>query len=691
MTLSGSNKLNSVCEHCTNINKFIRRALLKAGIVALVLGSCLVVSRAQQQAPEELAEKSIEQLMNIKVATVYSASKYWQKVTDAPSSVSIVTSDDIEKYGYRTLADILHSVRGFYSTSDRNYSYLGVRGFARPGDYNTRILLLIDGHRINDNVYDQAMVGRELPIDVDLIERVEIVRGPSSSLYGASAFFGVINVITKRGHDINGTQVSGDLASFGTHSARLTYGNQFKNGLEALVSASYFDSQGHRKLYYKEFDSPSTNNGIAENGDDEKIGNLFTSLSFHNVTARATYGSREKAIPTASFGTIFNDPRNRTYDRRGYVDLNYQKTFANQWGVSARVSYDSYHYDGDYIFDYSDNGSLVVNKDFSRAEWWGGELQLTRKLARNHRVTFGAEYRDNRRQDQSNYDEDPKISYIDDRRQSKNRAFYFQDEFTINEKLSLSAGVRYDHSTFGGTTKPRLGLIFHPTEKTTFKFLYGEAFRAPNNYELYYGAAVTFKTNHDLKPETIRTTEVVWEQYFGNRVRLSASGYVYRIKGLISQQTDPIDNLISFRNVQDVGSKGLELELETKLPSGLEGRMGYTLQNTQDRLTKQVLTNSPKQLGKFNLSIPFAKRAVFANVELQYTSKRMTLDGSDTAAVWLPNFTLLSRNLLKGADVSVGVYNIFDRKYGDPGAEEHRQNTIEQNGRNFRLKFTYKF
>ena len=154
--------------------------LFKSCVLAVTLASPMALVTAQT--PDDLTQKSLEDLMNVEVASVYSASKYSQKVTEAPSSVSIVTSEQIQLHGYRTLAEILSSVRGFYVSNDRNYTYVGVRGFARPGDYNTRILLMIDGHRINDNVYDQALLGRELPIEVDLIERVEIVRGPSSSL-----------------------------------------------------------------------------------------------------------------------------------------------------------------------------------------------------------------------------------------------------------------------------------------------------------------------------------------------------------------------------------------------------------------------------------------------------------------------------------------------------------------------------
>ena len=109
------------------------------------------------QPPPDLSRLSLEELADLNIDSVYGASMYLQKVTEAPSSVTIITADDIERYGYRTLADALRSVRGFYITNDRNYSYLGVRGFSRPGDYNARILLLIDGHRLNDNVFGSAL------------------------------------------------------------------------------------------------------------------------------------------------------------------------------------------------------------------------------------------------------------------------------------------------------------------------------------------------------------------------------------------------------------------------------------------------------------------------------------------------------------------------------------------------------
>ena len=148
-----------------------------------------------QSSTPDLSQASLAQLGSI---PVYSASMHLQPSADAPSSVTVITAAEIQEQGYRTLAAILESVRSFYVTYDRNYSSLGVRGFERPGDFNTRVLLLVDGHRMNDNVYDEAMIGTEFPIDIDMIQRVEIVRGPASSLYGSNALLAVINIVTDK-------------------------------------------------------------------------------------------------------------------------------------------------------------------------------------------------------------------------------------------------------------------------------------------------------------------------------------------------------------------------------------------------------------------------------------------------------------------------------------------------------------
>jgi outer membrane receptor for ferrienterochelin and colicins len=279
-------------------------------------------------ASKNLLDMSLEELLSLRIESVYGASGFKQKVTEAPASVTIVTADEIRKHGYRTLADILRTVTGLYVTYDRNYSYLGVRGDGLPGQYNNSISLLIDGHRLNDNVFEGNLIGTDFLLDVDLIDRVEVIRGPNSSLYVASAFLGVINIITKGGQDLQKVSAAGTVGSNGTYQGRLSYGNKFNHGIEVLFSTSFYSSHGPNQLFFKEFDNPATNNGVALNADDDEFHQFFANVSWRGFTLQGVFGSREKGIPTASFGSAFNVTATRTIDQRGYFDLGYVRKLA---------------------------------------------------------------------------------------------------------------------------------------------------------------------------------------------------------------------------------------------------------------------------------------------------------------------------------------------------------------------------
>jgi iron complex outermembrane receptor protein len=657
---------------------------------ALIGGALLPAPAARSQTDLPTPPTSGEELIVFQeIPSVFGASRYDQKVTEAPSSVTIITADDIKRLGARSMIDVLRRVNGFFVTYDRNYNYLGFRGFNRPGDFNSKVLLLVDGHRLNDNIYDQAGLGTESLVDVDLVDRIEIIRGPSSSLYGSNAFFGVINVITKRGRDIQGVEVSGEAGSFDSYRGRATWGNKYTSGLEVLVSGSYFESDGDDRLYFPEFDDPATNFGVAEDADDDRFPSGLLKLSYRGMTLQAGHVSREKGIPTASYGTVFNTDETRSTDERTYLDLGVRRHVSDDTEVMARFYYDHFYYQGDYLYDVP---ALVLNQDRSTSEWMGAELKVDRIFLENHKVTAGLEFIESFRQDLDNSDEFPAASYLDVSESSNNWAVFLQDEFTVRDGLLINAGVRYDeYDSFGGTVNPRLALIFN-TENTTYKALYGQAFRAPNAYERFY-SGTGFKANGDLDPETIRTYELVAERNLGGRLRASAAAYYYRIHKLISQETDPSDGLLVFQNRDDIGAHGLEIEfdLEGQWPLGLDGRLSYAIQRTEDLELDQRLTNSPQHIAKLNLLLPLIPRKVSVALDLNYVSSRHTLAGDTTGGYTTTNLTIFTQRFLRGMELSGSVYNLFDREYGDPGSGEHLQDTIEQDGRTFWLKLKYAF
>jgi iron complex outermembrane receptor protein len=661
-----------------------RRVARRLAFTALVLttGAHLAVAATPRDEPPASAD---EWLLFQDIPSVYGASRFEQSASEAPASVTVITADEIAAFGWRTVAEALRAVRGFFTTFDRNYTYVAVRGFGRPGDYNTRVLLLLDGHRINDNVFDSGLYATESPVDISLVDRIEVIRGPSSSLYGTSAFFAVINVITKRGRDLAGAEIEATGASYRTAGARLSYGARLDSGLELLVSGTAPRSRG-QDHYYREFDDPTTNDGIAESADEDERDNLFAKLSRGRMTFEAAYNSRTKQIPTASFGTDFNDPRARTTDRLYSLKLGYDRTFDDASRLEVALAYDDYYYDGRYPY------GGVVYQDYARGAWWTLDTQHSRSINEDHKLVAGAFLQYNAQQDQGAFDQDPYFLYFQDEHTSNYWALYFQDEFRLGARWLVSAGVRHDnHASFGGTTNPRAGLIYDVEGRQTWKFLYGRAFRAPNAYERFYGDGVTLKTNPDLGPETVQTYEVVYDRALGRRFRASTSAYLFKIEDLISQTVDPADGLLVFENLDRAEGTGIELELDGTVARGITGRFSYCIQEAEDEATGETLTNSPRHLAKLNLAAPLLDNRLKLGLETQYLSERRTLDGATAGGYALTNLTLLAQDVVGGLGLSLSVYNLLDREYDDPGAEEHIQDVIPQDGRNYRLGVRYAF
>jgi len=654
---------------------------LKMGAMALA-GILVPASSAWAQAP--LPELSLEDLMKIDAGHVFGASERIQSVTEAPAAVSFVTAEEIRRYGYRTLADILRSMRGIYVTDDRNFSLLGAQGFAKPGDYNSRILLLINGHRVNDNVFGQAEIGAEFGLDPAMFERVEFIRGPASSLYGDSAFFGVVNVITRSSSALGGGSVTVEAGSLGTTLLRTSFGRTFRNGLDLVVSGTRENSDGERRLFFPAFAAPNTNNGIAEDLDAEGTKQFYSRLSFKGLTLTSAYGTRRRDVPTASFGTLFNEHlwREQTTDRHSLVDGEYGRSIG-QTNLTFRVSFDRFTYDGTYPFEGEQVGIPLVGKNSVIGTRWTLAAGFTRSLPARQTVRAGLEFIDNIRQDQIvRYVDFPELGATT-ARSSTQHAIYFEDELKLGRNFIVNGGLRYDgYGDFMKVT-PRTALIFMPSSTQSFKYLYGRAFRAPNSYELndlYFGDSV----DH-LRPEVIDTHQFVWERYTQDWIRTSVSSYWYKANGLITSVADPAALLgTTFVNQGEVRAKGLEFEAQMRLKWGWQALTSYAVQKATDQDIQAELSNSPRHIVKARLSIPGPLPKSFISMEGQYLSQRKTLSGSHVAANTVANLNLI-QPLGHSWELFAGVRNVFDSEYLDPASSSHRQDAIPQNGRTFRF------
>ncbi len=658
----------------------------------LAAGGALGGTLARERTPD-LADMTLEELMK---AEVYSTARYTRDVGQNPSAVSVVSAEDIKAHGYRTLADIMRALPGLYVTNDRNYSYLGARGFGRPEDYNSRILFLLDGYRLNENIYESMLLGSEAILDVEMIERLEFIPGPgAANFYGKNAIFGVVNIITKTGAGLDGLTVSGDIGSAGTTQGRVSFGRRLDNGLDIALSASRYDSDG-RNLAIPEL------GGTAVGLDHDQAQRLFAVFNYGNLTLTAAHSERGKGIPNASYGQLFNTPGGETTDKQTLLDLNYNQPLQDDSAFSGRVYYGSYDFIGDYVYDANapfPPVSPYINRDIVAGKWAGAELRYVSPRLGRHKWLLGADYQANLHQDQTNFDVGGAVAFRD-RRDGNTWGAFFHDEYTLSDNLTLNLGARFDQPQVGsGEGHPRLGLVYRWTPDTTLKALYGSAFQAPNAYQLYYTDGVSYVLNPNLKSENIRTGELVLEHHLGNAGRIFATLFHYRIAHIIEFVTLPgsdtvlgtADDLYTFENQGGARANGVELRHEIEWDGGGRLRTSYNWQLARSD-TGVWLDNSPRHMAKLNLEQPLFASGWLAGLDVQYLSSRSNYLGARIKRYALVNLNLLNRKLAKDLEFSVRVSNLFDTRFADPASSAFSPlDRIVQDGREWRLRMEYHF
>jgi outer membrane cobalamin receptor len=627
----------------------------------------------------ELSTLSLEQLLDV---TIIGASKYEQKQGEAAAAVSVITRQEIQGFGWRTLAEALASLPGVSATYDRHITYIGSRGFGLPGDFDTRVLVMVDGNRVNDPTFDGGRFGREFPIDMDLIERIEYIPGPGGAVYGQNAMLGVVNVITRRGAGLAGAELAVAYQDpQALREGRASWGKALDDGTDVMVSISGAQAGGEDRFYRY---GASGIAGVAYDLDGERDRQFFARINHGPWTLEEAYGWRRKDDPTGAF---FSDPlRSGQFfnNHLALTQLQYEQGIADDsLHVSVRLFNGAMR--GGAQLSYADT---LFHAD-TQSRWRGGELRLLSTALAGHKLMVGIEGQDNVRSDQLAPSITAPGTYVVISNPGYRVGIYAQDEWRITGALAATLGLRVDNNEETGTqSSPRLALIWQGTPATTFKVLYGRAYRAPNGYERDYADGATQVANPTLRGERIDTLELVADQRIGRDLTLRASAYRWTMRDLITPGIDPLSGLLQFQSGETVRARGLELSADKTWDGGYRLRDSVSVQDTA-YASDRTLLNSPKVLGKINLSGPLPWAGLRMGYELRYDSSRLSRDGTTLGGYTLSNLTLSTDTLVKRLELSAGLYNLFDKRYAQPTAAGSWQNALEQDGRSVRVKFTY--
>ena len=625
----------------------------------------------------------LDSLMSIKISRdsyIDAASKYAQPLNETPTSITIVNSKTSETFGYNSLMDLLRSARGFYISNDRQYEALGVRGFNRPNNFNNKVLLLLNGHRLN--IYDGAPLGNDLGLDMFNLEKVEIIRGPGSALYGANAMLSVINLIPKKTGSLKDFQFIARYGSNETKKFAFNWGGEILKDLSFSLNSSFYDSKGE-DIYFKEFDSKENNNGLAVGLDYESHFGLNGSLNYKNFSINAFSSSRTKGNPTGSFFSKYNEKSETTNDYK-FIELNYSAQISYDKFLSFKTFYDYYNNLGKYyiqMFWIDDEGYAENN-----VKTVGSEIQFIWDLFPNNRLTTGIEYR--QEIEKTIHVWTSGITVLDDKSPTQIFSIYIQDEFQLTNNFSFYSGLREDIYNPGqASLNPRISINYQPSDRHVLRLLYGTAFREPNIYERFYQIPFFYIKNPNLKPESIKTTELVWEYNFSKALKSILSFYYYKMTDLIEVATLQSDQLYQYKNIGSAETKGIEIEFGANLYKDSEGYLRYSYQKATDE-NGSALSNSPEHLLKFGISYLIAKPLKFA-FELQLESGRKTIYSNTTKPVLYSTINLSTGKFLDHFRFSVLVKNLFNSPIYYPGGFQLKQDYIPQLGRNFILSLEY--
>ncbi|MDD5579251.1 MAG: TonB-dependent receptor [Methylobacter sp.] len=652
--------------------------------------------------------------------------------------ISVITAEQIKSMGATELHEVLETVPGVHAslqenTFDYNYSIRGIRN-----TQNSQVLMLLNGTRITTPFNGTLMTGTELPIEA--IQQVEVIRGPGSALYGADAFAGVINIITKKAKDINGKVLGARIGDHSTQSGWGQYGTQWA-GWDVAASLQYQHTNGDGGRIIKADTQTSFDNifGTHASHAPGALNTRYETLNGHLNLQRKHWDIGFWAFNSINGGTRAGaagalDPNGFANAEQYLGDMRFStEDWLDNWELTAHASYLETDFQAKQLQLFPDNAILPIGSDgninlspsSSRVSFPDGvnnnlgriekipsiELSSIYKGLDHHilRLSAGFRYEQISPSESKNYGPgvidgtrsvvDGTLTnvtgtpfvYLADRHRTI-WSWVAQDEWQLADNWHLTAGVRYDdYSDFGGTVNPRLALVWDINEQITSKLLYGKAFRAPNFAEQGTQNNPVVLGNKNLKPETINTFEWAFDYRPFSSLRTAVNVYYYQIDNLISAVPDPSRLTNIYQNSGNQNGYGTEFEFNWQWSEKWNVKGNYAWQNATNEVTKRRVTGVPEHHVYIAFQWQFMPKWQL-QPQLNWIGGRTSLlgDNRKLGDYETIDFTLRGKKLFGHLNLAASLRNAFDTHYYEPAALQFPEN-LPMPGRSFYLEASVNF
>jgi len=662
------------------------------------------ITDADKRAAEKLFSGPTEEDLYRTDEMLISATGSLKPVFLAPSVATVITSREIEAMGATTLDEVLETVPGLHVAPSNQIGPLltnyTIRGILT--NLNPEVLLLINGIPIKENFSGNRSYRFILP--VAMISRVEVVRGPGSAVFGADAFAGTVNVITKDGQEINGVQAGLRHGSFDTTDVWAQYGGKH-NGWDVVAGFETVRNGSDNHAVIGSDLQTGLDIGFATSASqapgplnlDQEIYQFNLGVAKDHWNVRFWGQKSDKAGLGVGAAPVLDPSGYVTSDRYTWDVLHQGQKLAPDWTLDLRMNYSYLKSDNNYVLfpagavlPIGSDGNInfvapagftlftdgltanpgVTNKTvlLEAVTFYDGLSQHKMRFAVGHR-RIKAEFSESKNFGPGILDgTQPVVNgtqtsvtgtafvYAPD---TTRKLWYLsaQDEWAFAKHWELTAGVRYDnYSDFGSTINPRIALVWQTRFDLVTKLLYGRAFRAPTIAELYAQNNPVNTGNPNLDPETIDTLEFAVDYRPTVDLRLNANVFYYDINGLIEYVAGVA------QNARDQKGHGLELEVNWDASSNFRLSGNLAWQNSEDKATGLDVPNAPRLQAYASANWKF-KPKWSAGVQWFWISNRKRAAGDVRPEIddySLVNLTLRRKSIVKDIDIAFGVRNVFD-------------------------------